>query len=290
MFAQQVVNGISLGAIYALVAVGFSLMFNVMDLVNFAHGGMILIGTYVTFYVLSISGISPIVALLAAIAAGAFLSVISERLVLRPMRQRGSPTIYFFIASFMLFTLLESLTSVLTGAQVTAYPHPVATGIVHLGSTLVTTVELWTFISAVIALVGMWALLRFSRVGLAIKMATQDALAARLMGVNLDRVSAIAFAIAGGLAGLSGYFLGNTLGVYPQVGEIVYQAFIACLIGGLDSLPGAVLGAFLLGIVQTLITGYLSSDLSTILTFVFLIILLVVRPQGLLGTSREEKV
>lgn len=290
MLVQQTVNGIALGSIYALVAVGFSLMFNVMDLVNFAHGGMILVGCYSAFYAMTLLGLAPAVAVVPAIAASLALSLLSERVVLRPMRRRGSPPIYFFMASFMLFTLLESLVSVLTGAQVTAYPSAIAGAVYHVAGAIVTAQSLWTLFAAMLGLVGMWFILRHTRVGLGIKMATQDPVAATLMGVNLERVTALAFGLAGVLAGVSGFFLGGTLGVYPQVGEVVYQAFIASLIGGLDSLTGAVLGAFLLGFVQTYITAYLSSDLSTILTFAFLIVLLIVRPQGLMGVSREEKV
>lgn len=290
MFVQQTVNGIALGAVYALVAVGFSLMFNVMDLVNFAHGGVILIGCYAAFYAMTLAGLPPALALVPALAAGLVLSLLSERAVLRPMRRRGSPPIYFFMASFMLFTFLESLVSVLTGAQVTAYPRPIASAVFHVGGAIVTAQSLFTLLAAMLGLWGMWFVLRHTRVGLAIKMATQDPVAATLMGVDLERVTALAFGMAGVLAGAAGFFLGGTLGVYPQVGEVVYQAFIASLIGGLDSLTGAVLGAFLLGFIQTYITAYLSSDLATILTFVFLIVLLIVRPQGLLGVSREEKV
>ena len=290
MIAQQLINGISLGGSYALVAVGFSLMFNVMDLVNFAYGGMIMVGTYATFYAMSLMHLSPGVAIIPALVAAAVMSILSERAILLPMRRRGAPPIYFFIASFILFDLMESLASVLTGAQVTAYPQPVSAAIFHVFGAIVIGQEAWIVVTAVACLAGMWALLRFTRIGLAIKMATQDPIAAGLMGVNLERIISFAFGIAGILAGLAGYFIGGTTGVYPQVGEIVYQAFIACLIGGLDSLTGAVLGAFLLGILQTLITTYLSSDLSTILTFLFLIGVLLVRPQGLLGISREEKV
>lgn len=287
---QQLVNGISVGAIYALVAVGFSLIFNVMKLVNFAHGGMILLGTYGAYWAMMFARVPAWGALLLAAVAGAVGSYLSEKIILRPIRLRQSPLIYFFVASITLFMLLEAVVSAVTGASVTAYPEKLGDGNWVVGPVGIARLDAVVLLVTIVALAGTVVLLRYTRIGLALRCAAYDPRAASLMGINLDRVIAVAFAVAGTLAGIAGFFLGSKYGVYPSVGQMVFKSFVACMVGGLGSLPGAVLGALLLGLLETLAIAYLHSGASGALTFVFLLLFLWIRPQGLLGVFVEEKV
>lgn len=288
---QQILNGISVGAIYSLVAVGFSLIFNVMKLVNFAHGGMILIGAYACYAAMSWLHLPPIAALLAATLMAALGSILVERMVLRPMRTRGRNPIYFFVAAIALYMLLQAVAIAGTGAQTFAYPQKLAEGTVTFGELSIAKLDLVVLLVSGLALAVTVVLLYRTKLGLAIRAAAYDSRAAGLLGINMDLVSTIVFGLAGFLAGIGGVFLGVKYAVNPMVGDLVFKAFVAVMLGGLGSLPGAVVGALLLGLVETFVAAYSSiPGLAPAITFSLLILFLLIRPTGIMGRFVEEKV
>lgn len=285
---QQFVNGLSIGTVYAVVAVGFSLIFNVLRLANLAHGGILLIGAYTGLYILRLKVPAGAAIMVASLAAG-IVSLLLEKIILRPIRIKGRPLVYFFMASMTSFTLIENFISAATGANVMSFPKTMVSQVITIGPDLrLSMVDVTILIGTVVALVATTIVLYRTRIGLAIRCAAQDSRAASLCGINLDRVISVAFLMAGLLGGVGGFFLGMNYTVHPELGQLVYKSFAACMIGGLGSLPGAVLGALLFGVVETMLVAYASSALAPTLAYVMVIAFLLLKPSGLMGVFVEK--
>jgi len=287
---QQLLNGLSLGSAYALIAVGYSLVYSILLFSNFAHGGFLVIGGYICYYSLTKMGLGLLPAALLSLAGAGMSAVLTERIAYRPIRRRGALTLYLLIASMGMSIVIENFWVIAVGGRFRAIPPVIPTSPISVFGTTVSSFDLIVLAVALSLLLGLELFLRRTRWGLAIRASSYDVRTAALMGVDTDRLVAIVFFVAGALASVSGIFLAVRYTLYPQLGFITIKAFVAAVVGGLGSLPGAVLGSYLLGVLEMLVAGFISSQVRDIVVFLLLVVTLLVRPQGLLGRRLEEKV
>ena len=289
---QQIINGLSLGSVYALIAVGYSLVYSILLFSNFAHGGFLVVGGYACYYLLTQQGYGLIPASAGAILASGVVAVLTERLAYKPIRERTSMTLYLLIASMGVSIVIENIFVIVVGGRFRALPQDTfPSGVFSLGGGV--TVNASDILSLAVAVVFLGALQLFlsrTRWGLAIRAAACDLRTAGLMGVNVTFLIGIVFFVAGLLAAVGGIFLSAKYSLYPQLGNITIKAFIAAVIGGLGSLPGAVLGSLILGLAEMLTAGFVSSQMRDMVVFSMLVVMLLVRPAGFFGKSVGDKI
>ena len=291
MIIQQVINGLSLWSVYALIAVGYSLVYSILLFSNFAHGGFLVIGGYICYFALRGAGMGIWAASFAALIGAGISAVIVERLAYKPIRERTPITLYMLIASMGMSIVIENIFVVTVGGRFRALPPVIPTQPVNFfGLATTSAFDLLSLVTAVVFLVGLQLFLSKTKWGLAIRAASYNLRTAGLMGVNVNRLISIVFFVAGLLAGVGGIFLSVRYTLYPQLGMITTKAFVAAVIGGLGSLPGAVVGSLILGLAEMLTAGFISSQFRDLVVFGLLIITLIVRPTGLFGKSVGEKV
>jgi branched-chain amino acid transport system permease protein len=290
MFLQQLLNGISVGSMYALLAVGFSLVYNILGIVNFSHGATISLGAYVTYWLSTYFKVPLNVALVLSVLVAGLVSLATERLTLRPLRRKGQPSIFFFIASLTVFNLTTASVIYLSKGNITSYPSSIISGQLTLAGLVIPKLDAAMLLIAVLALSGLTLVLFRTRLGLAIRSSSYDLKAAQLMGINPDLVIAGTFLFAGLLGGIGGAMLGAKYAVYPELGDMVFRAFFACMVGGLGSLSGAIYGGLLIGLLEMVSNAYINPAISPAITFSVLVIVLLLRPQGLAGRLVEEKI
>ena len=289
---QQIINGLSLGSVYALIAVGYSLVYSILLFSNFAHGGCLVVGGYACYYLLTQQGYGIVLASAGAILASGLVAVLTERLAYKPIRERTSMTLYLLIASMGVSIVIENIFVIVVGGRFRALPQDTfPSGVFSLGGGV--TVNASDILSLAVAVVFLGALQLFlsrTRWGLAIRAAACDLRTAGLMGVNVTLLIGIVFFVAGLLAAVGGIFLSAKYSLYPQLGNITIKAFIAAVIGGLGSLPGAVLGSLILGLAEMLTAGFVSSQMRDMVVFSMLVVMLLVRPAGFFGKSVGDKI
>ena len=290
--AQQLVNGLILGSMYALVAIGFSMIYGIVRLINFAHGDIVMIGAFLTMG-LVISGKIPFpVIIILVFVAGALMGILIERVAFRPMR--GAPQVTGFITSLAISIFLQNLGILLLTAQPRNFfcPDYLQT-IFNLGGVSLRAIDLAIVIIAVVLMAFLVLMVRFTRLGMAMRATAENLNVARLMGININRIIMLAFAIGSGLAGVAGMMWGGKYGqIDPLLGFVPgLKAFVAAVIGGVGSIPGAMLGGYLLGFGEVLFVGLLPpiySSYRDAFVFMTLILILLILPTGLLGRKTEE--
>lgn len=288
---QQIINGLSLGSVYALIAVGYSLVYSILLFSNFAHGGFLVIGGYICYYSLRLMGSNIWLAGFMSLVGAGLSAVLTERLAYKPIRERTNVTLYLLIASMGMSIVIENLFVVFAGGRFRALPPVIPTHPVSLfGLATTSAFDLLSLVAAVVFLGGLQLFLSRTKWGLAIRAAAYDLRTAGLMGVNVSLLISIVFFVAGLLASVGGIFLSVRYTLYPQLGMITIKAFVAAVIGGLGSLPGAVVGSLILGLSEMLTAGFLSSQLRDLVVFSLLVLTLIVRPTGLFGKDIKEKV
>lgn len=290
---QQAINAISIGSLYALMAIGLAMVFGILRLINFAHGDLIMLGSYATLLLL-VAGVPFWLAALAGIAASGVAGLVMERVAYRPIR--GAPDVAMLLTSFAVTILLENMAILLFSPTSRPFPAPPILGTaLNLGALRIASVDLVAIAAAGVLLVLLTLFVTRTEVGISMRAASDDLLAARLMGINVNAVIAYAFLIGSLLAGVVGLLWSVRVGkIDPLMGFYpVLKAFVATVIGGLGSVPGAVLGGYLLGVLEILLQGLLPDALTAYrdaFVFVFLIILLLFRPNGILGATEREKI
>ena len=288
-FLQQLINGLSIGGVYALMAVGYSLVYSIMNFSNFAHGGVIMFGAYFGFFFITLFKFSfPVAFIVSGICAG-LLAVLIERVAYKPLRNRNAPFLYFIISAMGISIFLENIVIATIGPSFRTYPEILSSKPIQLGLLSIGRIDLMMFIISAICLGILVYMIDFTKVGKAIQATAYNAKASSLMGINTDVIILIVFVVGGILAGFAGVLFGMKYTVYPQIGNITIKSFIAAVFGGLGSIQGAVVGSVLLAIIETLTSGYLSSQYRDLIAFVLLIFILVVRPMGLMGKITEDK-
>lgn len=288
---QQIINGLSLGSVYALIAVGYSLVYSILMFSNFAHGGFLVIGGYICYFALKSMGTGIWIAGFLSLLGAGFSAVLTEKIAYKPIRESTNNTLYLLIASMGMSIIIENIFVVTVGGRLRALPPIIPTQPVHLfGLATTSAFDLLSLVAAVFFLAVLQILLIKTKWGLAIRAAAYNLRTAGLMGVNVSLLISIVFFIAGSLAAVGGIFLSVRYTLYPGLGAITIKAFVAAVIGGLGSLPGAVIGSILLGLAEMLTAGFISSQLRDLIVFSLLIITLLFRPQGFFGKNISEKV
>jgi len=302
-FFQELVNGLTTGALYALVALGFTMVYGVLKLLNFAHGDLYMIGSYVGFFVIQWFGgpnkltiavplLLVIMFVLAALLVGG-LGVAMERFAYRPLRD--APRIAPLITAIGVSFFLENSALLLFGGQYRVYNTSefisLSSGI-QIGSVTIDSVQILVLVLAALLTVGLRLLVNRTTLGKQMRAVAADREAAEMLGINVNFTIAATFFIGGALAGVAGVMGGLLFNqVTPTIGFIAgLKAFTAAVVGGIGSIPGAVLGGLLLGVAESFITGYISSTYTNLLVFLLLIAVMLVRPSGLLGRAQLQKV
>lgn len=290
-FLQQVINGLSLGSVYALIAVGYSLVYSILLFSNFAHGGFLVIGGYICYVALKTMGLNIWMASLLSLVGAGIAAVLTERIAYKPIRERTNVTLYLLIASMGMSIVIENIFVIVAGGRFRALPPVIPTHPVQIFNIATTSAfDLLSFIVALVALGCLQLFLSRTKWGLAIRAAACDLRTAGLMGVNVNLLIAIVFFTAGALAAIGGIFLSVRYTLYPQLGVITIKAFVAAVIGGLGSLPGAVVGSLILGLAEMLAAGFISSQMRDLVVFSLLVITLLIKPTGLFGKQMSEKI
>lgn len=285
---QQLITAISIGGLYALLAVGYSLIYSVFDFTNFAFGAVMMVSAFAGYYATQI-GIGIIPATCVAVIAGILVSVLTELLAYRPMRKRNTKRLYLMISAMGINIFVTNLFLCLFGANMRNLSSGLRVDTISLGSLQVGVIDLMALGTSAIALLALTYFLYRTRSGITVRASAIDMSTAGLMGINVNRVSLIVFVISGLTAAITGMFFGMKYTVYPAMGTISNKAFIASVIGGLGSLPGAVLGGFILGILETLVAAYISATYRDLFSFLAMILVLMFMPNGLLGKGDQDK-
>ena len=292
-FIQQAINAISIGSLYALMAIGLAMVFGILRLINFAHGDLIMVGSYATLMLLW-AGLPFWLAALGGIAASTIAGLIMERIAYRPIR--GAPDVAMLLTSFAVTILLENAAILIFNPTAKPFPAPaILKNALQFGPLRIASLDIVAIVVTITLLVLLTLFVTRTEVGISMRAASEDLLAARLVGINVNAVIAYAFAIGSMLAGVVGLLWSIRVGkIDPFMGFYpVLKAFVASVIGGLGSLPGAVLGGYILGIMEILLQGLLPAALTPFRDgFVFgaLIVLLLFRPNGILGSTEREKI
>jgi len=289
MFLQQLVNGISVGGVYALIASGYALIYSLLGFSNWSHGEVAMIGTYLAFYGVALANLPfPLAAVVGILAAGV-VSIINERFFYRPIRENKSPTVFLMIAAMGLSTVYQNGAILAFGAKFKMFPLILPISSISLGGVTIGVLDMMSLVIAAVALFILEFLIVKTKFGLGIRSVASNSYTASLLGVNVDKMFAMVFLLAGALAGVAGILLGLKYNVYPTMGNVGLKAFIASVFGGLGSVRGAIIGAVVIGVTEVMVSGYLNSGLRDLVTFSLLILILLVKPSGLLGVTVEEK-
>ena len=282
LLIQALLNGFGLAVVYILVALGLTLIFSILEVINFAHGEFYMLGGFAAYYLSAVGGLNYVATLVLAMLLVGLAGVVAERLVFRHLRGK---TLNAFIVSLGLLWVLQATAQLSFGVLDKSVPSAVS-GIVRLGGVIVSRERMFVILTAIALIVGLYLFLKFTRTGQAMRAVAQDAEAAALQGVNIELTSALGFGIGCALAGAAGALLAPIFAVSPTMGALpVVKAFIIIIVGGMGSLPGAVLGGLLLGAVEGVGTLFMSSAAVNILGFLMVIAILLLRPRGLLGAA-----
>ena len=290
MFLQTLVTGLSIGGIYSLMAVGYSLIFSILSFSNFAHGAVIMLGAYMGLALATRLHLGFGLVVAGSVVGAGILSVCNERAAYAMLRRRKAPSLFLMISAMGCSVFLENMVYATIGARFYAFPEFFKRQVVSLWGSSLSSLDLYAFAISVGAIFALHFFITWTKTGIAIRAGVADMTMCSLMGVNTDRLISLVFFLAGAFAGVAGVFLGIRYMVYPTMGWVTNKAYIAAVIGGLGSLPGALAGGLILGVLETLVSTYISSVLRDVFSFTMLVTLLICLPNGLMGRETEEKV
>ncbi len=288
LFIQQIVSGISIGAVYSLLAVGYALVYSVYNFTNWAFDAFMVVGAFAGFFAMASLHLPFWGAIVVSIVLTVAISLIVETGAYRPLRLRGAPRLFMMISAMGANLTIINLINNLFGGAFRKFPE-VSAGTIFIGGISIGKMDLFAALFSFLTLGLLWFFLQRTKPGLAIRASSLDTTTAGILGVNNDLVAILIFTITGILSASSGIFYGMKYAVYPYLGGVTTKAMIASIIGGLGSLPGAVVGSLTLGVLETLISGYISSTYRDLFSFTFLIIVLLFLPNGLMGARTVEK-
>ena len=292
-FISYLINGLSLGSVYASIALGYTMVYGIAKMLNFAHGDVIMIGAYVTLMGMTKSGLSPIVSVLIAVVVCTALGMVIERVAYKPLRNAASP-LAVLITAIGVSYLLQNVALLIFGANAQSFPSAVKWEGISLadGALNISGETIVTIVICVVIMVVLMTFIKKSKAGQAMRAVSEDKGAAQLMGINVNGTIALTFAIGSALAAIAGVLLCSAYpSLTPYTGAMPgIKAFVAAVFGGIGSIPGAFIGGILLGIIEILGKAYISSQMADAIVFAVLIIVLLVKPTGLLGKNIQEKV
>ena len=290
---SYLINGISLGSVYAIIALGYTMVYGIAKLLNFAHGDVIMVGGYVVFVLASGMGLPPILAVLISMVVCTVLGMVIERVAYKPLRMAASP-LAVLITAIGVSYLLQNLALLLFGANTKSFTSVVTIPAIVLaeGQLTISGETIVTIIACIVIMVGLTVFIKKTKAGQAMLAVSEDKGAAQLMGINVNGTIALTFAIGSALAAVAGVLLCSTYpSLTPYTGAMPgIKAFVAAVFGGIGSIPGAMIGGILLGIIEILGKAYISSQMADAIVFAVLIVVLLVKPTGILGKEIQEKV
>ena len=289
MFLQQLITGISIGGIYALLATGYSLIYSLLDFSNWAHGEFAMLGAYVAIVFANMVGLPFLLAALLGVCGGALISFLCEKIVYRHIRSTGAPNMFLMIGAMGLSTIFQQVANLVFTGQYRSFKFKLPVSTIEIAGAYLGVLDLISLVLTAVILVFLIYLINKTKFGLNVRAIACNAKAARVLGVRVDRSIASVFLLAGSLAGVAGILYGMKYNVFPTMGNIGLKAFVASVVGGLGSVPGAIVGSLLLGILETMVSGYISSSLRDFFSFALLIVLLLVKPSGLFGVDVQDK-
>lgn len=290
VFLQQLINGVMLGSTYALVTIGYSLIFGVLRLLHFAHGEVFMVGAFIGLGAVTILHTGPIVALLLAAVGCAMLGVVIEFVAFRPIRKRNGGLLAPIVSSLGLSLLLQEVATNLFGAEQTRFPPQFEGQQFNVSGLLFSSTQLFILITSFVLMLGVHLFVSRTKYGMAMRAAAESTDVSRLLGINVDSVIVITFAVASALGGIAGVLVGFAFSaISPFMGvSMAVKGVAIMLIGGLGSIYGAMVGGLLLGIVEILTVGYLASSYRDAFSFALMIAVLLARPQGLFGAAARR--
>lgn len=289
-FLQQLINGISLGSIYALIALGYTMVYGIIRLINFAHGDIYMVGAFIGFFATTVLKLPFLPAIIIAMAGCAVLGMLVERIAYKPLRH--APTITLLITAIGVSFLLEYGMIWVMTPQPRAYPNLLPTYQFNISGLIISVQQLFILAVALVLMVLLHFLVQYTKAGKAMRAVSFDKDAAALMGINVDSVISYTFALGSALAGAAGMLVGvyynridPLMGIMPGL-----KAFVAAVLGGIGIVPGAMMGGLLMGVAEALVSAFLSSTYRDAVAFAILILILLIKPTGLLGKKTQEKV
>ena len=291
-FLSYLINGISLGSVYAIIALGYTMVYGIARMLNFAHGDIIMVGGFTVFTIVTTMGGSPVVGILASVVVCTVLGVTIERVAYRPLR--GASALAVLITAIGVSYLLQNVALLIFGSNARQFTSVITVPALKLagGKLSISSVTIVTILSCIVIMAALMTFINKTKMGQAMLAVSEDRGAATLMGINVNRTISVTFAIGSALAAVAGVLLCSAYpSLSPYTGSMPgIKAFVAAVFGGIGSIPGAFLGGILLGIIENLSKAYISTQLSDAIVFVVLIVVLIVKPTGLLGKKVNVKV
>ena len=289
-FLQQLVNGISLGSIYALIALGYTMVYGIIKLINFAHGDIYMIGAYIGFAVTTYAKLGFVPALIISMVLCAILGILIEKVAYKPLR--NSSRIAVLITAIGMSLLLEYTMMFFVGAGVRSFPKVLSDSLFYISNVTIKMQQIYIIITTVILMVFLQFIVNKTKIGKAMRAVSTDKDAAQLMGIKVNSTISFTFAVGSALAGAAGVLVGVYYNsIDPLMGMMPgLKAFVAAVFGGIGNIPGAMIGGLVIGLLETFVSGYGNSMYRDAAVFAFLIIILIIKPSGLLGKNTKEKV
>lgn len=295
LFGQQLVNGITLGSVYALIAVGYTMVYGVIQLINFAHGEVYMMGAFLSFTMVSSMGMNFWVAFPVTIIMCSIMGMLLDVVAYRPLRQ--APRLAALITAIGMSLFLQNLALIIWGSQIKAFPAATLPRIfsypaVTMGEIVISWLQVFILVVAFGMMAALHTIIHYTRIGTAMRAIAQDKVTASLMGINVNRVISFTFAIGSAMGGVAGILVGMYYNaIWPTMGYIAgIKAFAAAVLGGIGSVPGAMLGGGILGMAEVMGAGYISSAYRDGIAYAVMILVIIFKPSGLLGKSTLQKV
>jgi branched-chain amino acid transport system permease protein len=291
-FLQLIIQGLAIGSVYALVALGFVLIYKASSVINFAQGELLMVGAYICLAMLTTFNVPFWAGFILTMVFSVILALLIERLILRPMI--GEPAISIIMITIGLSLVLKSAVAAIWGVEIAAFPSIFPETPIRMGQIIVSQVYIFTFLASMLFLVIFALFFKYSRLGIAMRATANSNQVALSMGISVKKVFAISWCVAAVVSAVGGILIGNINGVNITISSIGLKVFPAVILGGLDSIPGAVLGGLIIGILENLSGGYLDQffggGVKEVAPFVILVVILMIKPYGLFGTEEIERV
>lgn len=290
MIQQLLLNGIIAGSIYALIAIGFTVIYRTVKFFHFAHGVVYAAGAYLAYTFFIRLGINPILSFFLSIALAALLGIAIDRIIYYPLRKHNAPNLVYLIASFGVFIFIQNLLQLIFGAQIlTLRTGPVKEGHHVLGA-VITDIQILIIVVSFVLFFLSWLFIQKTKLGKAIRAVSDDSVGARVVGINSEKIIFTAFAIGSALAGAAGILISLETNIEPTMGfNAILKGIIASIVGGIGSIPGALFGGLFLGLAENLGIWKIQAGWKDTITFAILIIFLLLRPSGIMGVKSEKE-
>jgi branched-chain amino acid transport system permease protein len=292
MAFQQLINGLTMGSIYALTAIGYTMVFGILELVNFAHGSVYMVGAFLTLAFVTSLGMNIGAALLLSIILTGILGIMVDKIAIAPLRKKNTSKINALIGTIGVSIFLQNLAMLVFGSETKNFPVLITNGFISLGSQKISYMQIIIFSVSILLMSGLSYFIKTSKLGKAMRATAQNMNSARLMGINVNMIISLTFFIGAALAAVSGTLVGA---YYQNVDSAMgymagLKAFSAAVLGGIGELKGALVGGLLIGVIETFAAGYISAGYRDAIAFAVLILVLIIRPSGLFGKKAFKKV